>query len=152
MFFEDYEKLIFSPIGLDRKFDPLAIDRALRKASGNTLGKLIETWKAVDRDEGDISDEGRLKTALAADEAEESLARIARIAFDLPSFPDCTDGVALEYLCQYLDWCKKKETKGTTMPDSTTSEAAWWDRPGEMGKSGMGIYEQTGYLRPTPIM
>lgn len=120
MFFEDHEKLIFSPEGSDQKFDPLALDRALRKESGNRLSKLIETWKLVDRDEGDVSEDGRYKTMLASDEAEAELANIARRAFHLPNFPDCTDGFALEWLCQYLDWCKKKEMKDTISPECTT--------------------------------
>lgn len=120
MFFEDHEKQIFTIEGSDKKFDPLGIDRALRKESGNQLGKLIETWKAADSDEGDISEEGQLKTVIASDEAEARLANIARSVFGLPQFPDCTDGTALEWLCQYLDWCKKKEMKDTTLPDYTT--------------------------------
>jgi hypothetical protein len=121
MFFTDSQKLIFSIEGSDKKFDPLALDRALRRESNNRLGKLIETWKAVDLDEGDISEQGRLTTALASDEAEEQLALICRKVFDLPDFPDCTDGQALEWLCGYLDWCKKKEMKDTTLPDSSIS-------------------------------
>lgn len=122
MFFEDHEKLIYSPEGSDKKFDPLALDRALRKVSNNQLGKLIDAWKAPDSDEGDISESGRLATVLSSDEAEESLASIARTVFDLPAFPDCTDAVALEYLCQYLDWCKKKGMKDTTPQGYSISE------------------------------
>jgi hypothetical protein len=121
MFFKDHEKLIYSPEGADQKFDPLALDRVFRRESNNQFAKLIETWKAPDLDEGDISQEGRLKTTLAADAAEEELARISRIAFNLNPFPESTDGQALEYMCQYLDWCKKKETQDTTSQDSTTS-------------------------------
>jgi hypothetical protein len=108
MHFEDYEKLIFTPTGSIKAFDPLALERALRKASDNRLGKLIETWKLVNSDEGDISERGQYEKAMASDEAEEQLANIARTAFGLEPFPGCTDAVALEYLCEYLDWCKKK--------------------------------------------
>jgi hypothetical protein len=122
MFFEEHQKLIFSPQGSTEKFDPLALDRLLRKESNNSLGRLIDAWKAPDLDEGDISDTGRLATVLRSDEAEVELARISRIAFNLKDFPECTDAVALEYLCQYLDWCKKKGMKDTISPDSSTSE------------------------------
>lgn len=121
MFFDDNQKLIFSPQGSTKKYDPLALDRAFRRESNGRFGTLIDLWKASDRDEGDISAEGRIKTQLASDEAEEELARIARLVFNLPLFPECTDGVALEYMCQYLDWCKKKEMKGTTPQECTTS-------------------------------
>ncbi len=121
MFFTDAQKLIFtSTVEEPKKFDPLALDRALRKASNNRLGYLIETWKAVDTDEGDISVDGRLQTVLESDKAEEALANIAREVFGLSPFPDCTDGVALEYLCEYLDWCKKKEMTDTTQQDYST--------------------------------
>lgn len=122
MFFTDAEKQIYIPAGSDKKYDPLALDRALRRESKNQLAKLIDTWKEVDSNEGDISEDGILQTTLASDNAEEELAIIARNVFDLPPFPECTDAVALEYLCQYLDWCKKKEMITTTMHDSTISE------------------------------
>lgn len=122
MFFPEHTKLIYHPSGSDKLFDPLALDRALRKVSNNRLGFLIETWKAVDSDEGDVSEQGRLSTALASDEAEAALASIARTVFELGEFPKCTDGFALEWLCDYLDWCKKKEMKDTTPQDFSTSE------------------------------
>jgi len=120
MFFTDAQKLIYHSETLNKKFDPLVLDRALRRVSENQLGKLIETWKASDSNEGDISEDGILQTILASDEAEGKLADIARLVFELPEFPECTDGVALECLCEYLDWCKKKEMKGTTPQDYST--------------------------------
>lgn len=138
MFFQDHEKLIFSLEGSDKKYDPLALDRAFRRESNGKFSALIDLWKAADRDEGDISQDGRLKTQLCSDQAEEELARISRLVFDLPLFPDCTDGVALEYMCQYLDWCKKKEMTDTTPQDSTTSALYRPDNGGPIKMNSIG--------------
>lgn len=124
MFFEDHEKKVYTPTGTSFKFDPLAIDRALRVATGNRLARLVTAWKAIDSDEGDISEDGVQKKILASCEAEELLAGAARAAFGLPQFPDCTDAEALEMLCDYLDWVKKKGTRESTPPDSSTSGTA----------------------------
>jgi len=130
MFFEDHQKMIYTPSPgclpdgrASQKFDPLAIDRALMVATGNALARLVEDWKAVDRDEGDISPQGRAATIERSCRAEETLANAARVAFALPAFPDCTDAVALELLCDYLEWLKKKGTRESTPPGSITSAA-----------------------------
>ncbi len=113
--------MIYTPEGSTTKYDPLALDRLLRVATGNKLAKLVEQWKSADSDEGDISEEGMLEKLAASCEAEERLAHAARVAFNMPDFPECTDGQALELLCDYLDWLKKKGQRGSTLPGYSTS-------------------------------
>ena len=121
MFFEDHEKRIYTPTGSDKKYDPLALDRALQLATDFRLAQLVEAWKVPDKDEGDISPEGRLRKRREACVAEAELAKAARTAFGLPDFPECTDGTALELLCDWLDYFKKKGNRGDTPPHCTTS-------------------------------
>src|SRR5262249_43332767 len=113
MFFADHEKRIYSPEGCPRAFDPLALDRALTRASGGRRGDLLAAWQATDVSTGDVSEPAASRT-LAGAAAEEDLVRAARVAFDLPDFPACCDATALEYLCDYLEWMEKKGSRGET--------------------------------------
>lgn len=121
MFFEPHEKTIYSPEGSDKKFDPLAVERALTIATGGKLNDLLTQWRAASDGLGDISPEGKAQSRVAAAEAEGQLAAVARAAFGLPPFPDCTDADALEWLCDYLRWMEGKGSRGSPSPDSSTN-------------------------------
>jgi len=112
MFFPDHEKLIYAPPGFDTKLDPLAVDRALRIASNGTLAGLLSDWQSASDGLGDISQGSTSANDVLSARAEETLVRVAREAFGLPPFPDCTDGVALEVLCDYLEWMAGKGKRG----------------------------------------
>jgi hypothetical protein len=118
MFFQDHEKTIYSPEGSDMKFDPLALDRALVTASGGKLAELIEQWKSGSDDKGDVSASGKAERQIASALAEGELVKVARVAFKLGEFPVDLDAEALEYLCDFLEWMKKKGRRGETPPDS----------------------------------
>lgn len=119
MFFPDHEKQIYSPPGSDLKYDPLDLDRAIVFHSGGNLSELWAGWKTQD---GDAHVDGRSFTAAEAAleraTAEAEIVRVARGAFKLPAFPDCTDAQALEYLCDFLEWMRKKGRRGETPPAS----------------------------------
>ncbi len=118
MFFKEHEKKIYRPPDLpnDHKgFDPLAVDRALRVFTKDKLSVFIELWKN-DPNLGDISPDGRASRVVESAYAEEILANAARSAFGLPVFPDCTDGFALEWLCDYLEYM---EGKGVRLENSS---------------------------------
>jgi hypothetical protein len=117
MQFEEHERAIYSPqIATERQYDPLAVDRKLVAASEGRIDQLLRAWQPVTKESGDISDEGQRTARLEYAAAEEQLALIARKAFDLPPFPECTDGIALEYLVDYLVWMEKKGQRGETPP------------------------------------
>lgn len=127
MFFADHEKRIYSPEGSDLKFDPLALDRALTRASDGRLNDLLEAWQAGDLARGDVS-ESKASRALVVAEAEGELARVARSAFGLPDFPECCDATALEYLCDFLGWMEGKGSRGSAPPPSPSpSDSAGFD-------------------------
>ena len=111
MFFQDHEKQIYSPPGCDQKFDPLALDRALTKASGGRLNEWLQAWSP--ESEGDVSAEGKRKTSVEQADAEELLVEAARKAFGLPPFPESTSAQALEYLLDYLWWMEGKGVRAT---------------------------------------
>jgi hypothetical protein len=121
MFFQDHEKQIYSPAGSDLRFDPLDLDRRLVLHSRGNLPILWVLWKTQT---GDVLIDGVADDASAALEramAEEQIVRAARNAFQLPDFPDCTDAQALEYLCDFLEWMRKKGRRGETPPASPAS-------------------------------
>lgn len=114
MFFQEHEKLVYHPplAPPDHKgYDPLAVDRALTAITGGKLADLIEDWKAPGQDTGDVSPEGKAKARVYAAAAEGELAKASRAVFGLPEFPECTDGVALEYLCHYLEYMEGKGSR-----------------------------------------
>lgn len=127
MFFQNHEKAIYSPPDCDRKFDPLALERTLRIVSGGRLPDLLADWTAGFDDRGDVSsDPERAKeiqraNAVLSAQAEGELVRVARVAFELPPFPDSSDATALEYLQDYLEWMAGKGTRGSSPQPSTTT-------------------------------
>lgn len=123
MFFAAHEKLIYTPTGTDLKFDPLAVERGLRIATGNRLSGLLSDWRAGTDGLGDIGAGAADENAVRSARAEGELVAAARTAFGLPPFPDCTDAVVLEYLCDYLEWMAGKGTRGSAPPASSTSGA-----------------------------
>lgn len=111
VFFEPHLKLIYSPRGSDKKYDPLAVDRLLTIHTGNRLNELVSIRNALSDDRGDVSVEGRRKAAVEAAQAELTLADASRKSFDLPPFPGCTDAQALETLYDFLGWMEGKGTR-----------------------------------------
>lgn len=121
MFFKDHEKAVYAPPGHpagDAKFDPLALDRALVRATGGKLADLLRQHAAGSDGLGDVSPEGQAANALMSADAEEQLVRAARAAFALPDFPACTDGAALDLLWHYLAYMEGKGSAGATPPAS----------------------------------
>jgi hypothetical protein len=154
MFFEEHEKRIYSPPNSESKYDPLAVERALRIESGGRLSALIRDWKAgslpipeipiqgnalsisstaaldnlsalMNQPEGDISGSYSAgvaeKRAVDGALAEAELARVSRVAFSLAAFPETTDAVALEILCDYLEYMEKKGKREEASPVAPTS-------------------------------
>lgn len=137
MFFTDREKAIYTPPHADRPFDPLALSNLLTVHSGNRLHDLIadhnahgdvlrasadEEAKGLDPRPRAEVDEAAVLTA----KADLELAGVARKAFGLPEFPDCTDAIALEMLFHFLDWLEKKSGTGdppSPSPGSSDSTA-----------------------------
>lgn len=124
-YFEPHEKTIYSPTEFpDHKYDPLAIDRKLTSLSGGAWGDLVDRYRPIKYgpdgkpETGDISPEGIKEAKLDRVKAEEEVVRIVRKAFDLPEFPDCTDGQALEVLHDYLWWMEGKGSREGTTPSS----------------------------------
>lgn len=111
MFFKDHEKLIYRPPGTSPEhpgYDPLAIDRGLQIHTKGTFPTLVEVWKAVNSDTGDISDTGKAQARFESAAAELQIVRAARLAFEFPDFPAMTDGEVLERLCHYLSYMEGK--------------------------------------------
>ena len=106
MFFEEHLKKIYK-YG-ETSYDPLRVDLILRVESDNRLNEYIDYRNAYYLDLGDISPEGKKEKSLLAAKAELELARIARSAFSLPPFPDCTDAQALEVLFDFMEWMSGK--------------------------------------------
>src|SRR5262249_33606143 len=120
MFFEEHERTIYSPaLQPDKRFDPLAVDRALVVATGGQLDKLLKLWQPVTTDQGDISAEGQAQAKVEYAKAEEVLCAAARKVFGIPAFPEATDAVALEVLVDYLRWMQGKGSRGETPPTSS---------------------------------
>lgn len=130
MFFPERDRLIYTPPDhpdQSARFDPLALDRALVRATGGRLADLLAQHQAGADGLGDVSPGAGAKNALMSAEAEEQLVKAARAAFGLPDFPDCTDGRALEMLWHYLEYMAGKGRPGEpppTSPGSTDSQAA----------------------------
>lgn len=116
MFFAEHEKTIYQPPDSARKFDPLALDRALTIHSGGKVNEWLKLWQGGDS--GDVSPGGRAEAAVMAAEAEGKLAELSRAAFGLPEFPEATDAHALEWLCDYLRWMEGKGSRGSAPPPS----------------------------------
>ena len=123
--FEPHEKAIYSPPEFpERKYDPLDIDRKLTILSGGTFGDLMDRYRPIKYgpdgkpETGDISEEGVKRAEVDRAEAETEVVRIARKAFGLPEFPDCTDGQCLEVLHDYLWWMEGKGSREGTTPTS----------------------------------
>lgn len=114
MFFEEHVRKIWSPaLNPELKFDPLSIDRELSRATNGKLADLIKQWDLQLGPDGrpavgDISDDGVKQAWIDRADAEITLARAARSAFNLPAFPDCTDAVALDMLVEWLWWMEGK--------------------------------------------
>ena len=122
MFFQDHEKAIYSPESLpDAKFDPLAVDRALVKATHGMLHELLVKYQPVTGETGDVSKEGRRLAEVEKAEAEEQLIAAARIAFGMKEFPENTDGQILEVLHDYLEWMEGKGSRVKHPPTSQPS-------------------------------
>lgn len=109
MFYKEWERTIYQ-YG-DKKYDPLAIHRKLTEASGGKFNDLLRMWTAEKDGLGDVSPETRHQNAVISAQAEESLSKISRVAFDLPQFPECLDADALSYLRHFLEWIEGKDSQ-----------------------------------------
>lgn len=124
-YFEPHEKMIYSPADRpDLKYDPLDLDRKLTVHSGGLFGELVDRYRPIEYGPdglpttGDVSPEGVKKAKVDRAEAEAELVKVVRKAFDLPEFPDCTDGLCLEILHDYLWWMEKKGSREGMPPIS----------------------------------
>lgn len=107
--FEPHEKAIYTPEGWQgTPFDPLALHNALIIASEGRLDDLLSDWSATTDGLGDVSEGSQERNAVIAAKAELELARITRLAFGLPEFPECTDAQALELLDDFARWMEGK--------------------------------------------
>jgi hypothetical protein len=106
MFFQDHEKLIYTPPGCPRSYDPVVLDRTLTVVSGNRLDALVADRNAAGDDVGDVSTAGRSQRAITSAQAELELIPIAKAAFSLPE--ETPAATALEYLYDFLGWLEKK--------------------------------------------
>lgn len=130
MFFTDKEKAIYeSPSGA--KYDPLAVNNQLTVITDGKLNDLIhdhnafgdESAKDAEAVEAGLSPQSdRVRTAAVITAAADlKLARVAREAFGLPEFPDCTDGTALETLFHFMEWLEGKDSPGETRHSSPST-------------------------------
>jgi hypothetical protein len=127
MFFEDHEKAIYSPHVegfTERQYDPLVVLRCLALETGNKLSTLVDTWNAPCNEDGDVSVEGRARVEEAFHFAQQKLAHVSRKAFDLPEFPEATEGQVLEVLFDFLDYLEKKGQRPVSGPLSPTTSPA----------------------------
>ena len=107
MFYSDKERAIFTPEEGAKQYDPLAILRRLTAASQGKFSELWNQWCAVNSDSGDVSIPAAVKEYESA-LAEEELVKAARLAFELPDFPECLDAVALSYLRTLMEFLEGK--------------------------------------------
>ncbi len=121
-FYEPHEKTIYSPEGSDLRFDPLSLDRKLRVASGGRLNALVAEWKAGSDNSGDIGPGAAERADAMSAAAELKLAEVTRQAFGL--HPETLNGVALEYLIDFLGWMEGKGQRGVTPHQSPTGSPA----------------------------
>lgn len=117
MFFTEREKMVYEAPG-GWNYDPVVIDRRLVIATHNRLREYLELRNAVVEGRGDVSKEGVNSLVVDAAQAELALAQAARKAFELPDFPECTDGQALELLYHFLGWLEGKDEKAGMPPGS----------------------------------
>lgn len=124
-YFEPHERAIYSPESRpDLKYDPLELDRKLTIRSRGMFGELIDRYRPIELAPdgkpatGDISPEGIRTAKVDRAEAEAELVKLVRDVFELPSFPDCTDGQALEILHDYLWWMEGKGSREGKTPSS----------------------------------
>lgn len=117
MFFQDHEKKVYGPNvrGCTTTYDPIRVDNMLTTASGGTVDQLLADAAPEDGN-GDISESAVRERRVRRAEAETRLAELAREVFSLPPHPETTDGVALEYLYDYLEYMKGKGTRGGNTP------------------------------------
>lgn len=121
--FTEKEKLIYQALD-GRLFDPLRVDRLLTIHSGNRLRELVALRNPETIESGDVSKAGRAKAEVEACRAELELAAVAREAFELAPFPDCTDAQALDLLYHFLEWLAGKDAPAGTPPSQPTTAAA----------------------------
>ena len=122
MFYPDHEKQIYEVPGIERKFDPLVLERQLMRLSGARFWDLLATFnlasKAESGEVGDISEDGRARAKLEWRDAEEQLAKLSRLVFDLG---ECVDAQAMEYLLDFVEWWEGKGQRAkrpTLSPDN----------------------------------
>ncbi len=116
MFYTDEERGIFTPEGSDRKYDPLAVLRRLTAATKGEFNELWIKWCSPQNNDGDVSVTQASKEYESAC-AEEQLVKASRVAFELPDFPDCTDGVALSHLRTFVEYLQGKDSVAGTPQD-----------------------------------
>jgi len=123
VFFTDREKEIYEAPSGGRKYDPLRVDRLLTIHTGNRLDEYVRLRNAGNGPPtGDVSAAGKTQTAVEAAAAELELARAARLAFELPEFPEVTDATALELLYHFLGWMEGKDSAAGMPPSTPTTE------------------------------
>lgn len=108
MLYDEKDRNIYkSPTG--DEFDPLAVQRKLRLASGGRINDCLVQWESDDPMEADV--------------AEENLVEFARTAFKFGSFEDegPTDAVVLETLTHFLDYLKNSASVDAMTPNSQPS-------------------------------
>ena len=136
MFYEDHEKLVYTPTGADPdkvRYDPLQLLNVLVVETEGNLYEWLEdrngpSADAADptslrgMDAGDVSPAGKKQKLVAAARAEVQLAHCARRAFGLlvryqdPNTgetvtapdPQYLDAHVLEWLMDFMEWLEKK--------------------------------------------
>lgn len=122
MYFSEQERRVYQPPGSERQYDPLHVDRVLVVRSRNQLNALVAARNARYERTGDVSPAGLEQTAVDGAAAELELVELARVAFELPSFPKCLDAEALEILYHFLGWMEGKDGRDGYSPPAPATE------------------------------
>jgi hypothetical protein len=110
------ERAIFELPG-GRRFDPLAAQRLLTLASKGKVYQASAALRAEPLPDGPEREQQLIGQATA----EAILVAAARVAFEMPPFPEATDAEALAARAAFWEWLEKKGGPAATSPTSRPS-------------------------------
>lgn len=107
--FTEQERTVYTCPVTGRKYDPLAVRRAIGRASGHKFNDLCADMASAD--------------PATRDAAEESLVRVARAALGLPAVGQDGSGVldadAYDALVAFTEYLRGKGRRARSTPDSS---------------------------------